>query len=163
MSTLPTNVSSSTRKRNPHLYPSDFKAIGSGDFDVLMKKGKTLCKVFAAEAKPKERRLRQSQRPLLNKLETEWLEVLRRKLGPGANIHCQAWRVRLANGAWFKVDMCAVVGTYWTAWECKGPKQMKNVDRGMLALKCAADRFPEVRWVLVWKQNGQWKEQVIQS
>jgi hypothetical protein len=116
--------------------------------------------------KTQPKRIRQSPKPLLNKLESEWLTQL--KHVPihgcsGVSIHAQAWRVKLANGAWFKVDFCACVAGKWTAWECKGSKDGKNVDRGMLALKCAAAQFPEVRWILVWKEKGKWMTQQVLS
>jgi len=108
-------------------------------------------------------RLRQDKKPVLNGLETAFYEHLKRTLPPGTLIHCQAWRVQIARGAWFKVDFCASVAGQWTAWETKGPKTGKNVARGMLALKCAAANFPDVNWVLAWKDNGEWFTQKVLS
>jgi hypothetical protein len=124
---------------------------------VFQPQGKPLCEVFAAEGK----RIRQRSGPLMNKFETEWFEVLRQSLPKGTKIHAQEWRVKISNGAWFKVDFCAVVNGTWTAWEVKGPKTGKNVDRGLLALKCACSAFPEVSWKLIWKENGSWLEQIL--
>lgn len=107
------------------------------------------------------KRVRQDAKPLLNKLETAWLAVLKIS-HPDVTIHAQEWRVKLANGAWFKVDFCAFIDGVWKAWECKGPKQGKNVSKGLLALKFAAAKFPEVKWILVWKDaDGLWRDQII--
>ena len=103
--------------------------------------------------------IRQDKKPKLNKLETAALAWLQAK-HPEVRFHSQEWRVRLANGAWFKVDHCGVVGSCWTAWECKEFRG-KNVDRGILALKVAASQFPEVRWVLLSRNRGVWHEQVV--
>lgn len=141
MSGLPSNPSKSVAALNPNF----FGRIASGLKDVTEHEAK---------------RIRQDSKPLLNKLETQWLALLKIWY-PTVTIHAQEWRVRIGNGAWFKVDFCAFINGTWTAWECKGPKQGKNVDRGMLALKCAASQFPEVRWYLVWKENGHWSEQPV--
>ena len=111
------------------------------------------------EANKPANRIRQDAKPLLNKLETDALAWLKSRY-PCATFHAQAWRVKIANGAWFKVDLCAVIENRWTAWECKEFKG-KNVDRGLLALKTAAHQFPEVQWVLLSRKNGQWNEQVV--
>ena len=108
------------------------------------------------------KRLRQEAGPKLNKLEAAWLEMLKRKF-PDGKIYAQAIRLRLANGAWFKVDFVVVNAGAWLAYECKGPDAGKNVDRGKLALKVAADSFPEYQWFMVWKEDGQWKQQKVLS
>jgi len=107
-----------------------------------------------------KRRIRQSQKPLLNQLESEWLGMLRCKYPPSLNIHAQSWRVKIAGGAWFKVDFCAFIDNRWVAWEVKGNKG-KNIDRGLLALKVAASQYPEIEWNLVWKEDGDWKTQTL--
>ena len=106
------------------------------------------------------KRLKQSGKPRLNKLETQWLAQLRLRYGTGLLIHEQAWRVEIANGAWYKVDLCAFIEGKWTCWECKGPSAVKGCGKGILAFKCAASKFPECRWILVWKVKGQWHEQL---
>ena len=98
------------------------------------------------------KRIRQGEKPP-NKLEADIKRYLT-ELHPSAKIYSQSWRVRLANGAWFKVDHCALINGVWTAWECKGPKEGKNVARGLLALKVAAGLYPEIEWFLVWKEAG---------
>jgi hypothetical protein len=132
-------VSDSTRKRNPHLY-------GGAAVD-------------AVAAPEHGTRIRQEREPVMNKLETQALAWLQARY-PGTAFHCQAWRTKIANGAWFKVDICAVVAGRWTAWECKEFKG-KNVDRGILALKTAAHQFPEVHWILLSRKDRQWCEQSV--
>ena len=127
-------VGEAVRKLNPHIFRPDQDS--------------------TRETVETTRSIRQDSKPLLNGLETEWLAVLVRTLPPGTQIHSQAWRVKLANGSWYKVDHCAFVAGQWTAWECKELKG-KNSARGILALKTAAHQFPEVQWFLVTKQNGQ--------
>jgi hypothetical protein len=107
------------------------------------------------------KRIRQESGLKLNKLESEWLARLKWLFPADTNIYAQSWRVRLANGVWFKVDFCALLNGVWTAWEVKGPKQGKNVDRGLLALKVAAAQYPEINWNLVWKQDGIWQMQRV--
>lgn len=143
MSAIPQNVSASVRKLNTHLYGPDSQ-LGAVNPSLVV------------EAK----RIRQDSKPLMNKLETEWLNRLR-EVYPNVQIHSQEWRVKIGNGAWFKVDHCAFIEGKWTAWEVKGPKEGKNVARGLLALKCASKSFPEVEWILVWKQNGIWSQQIV--
>jgi len=141
----PNQVSEAVRKLNPSIY-------GGAQADPL---------VNAITLLEKSKRIRQDQKPLMNKLESDWLNHLRTILPAGTLIHSQSWRVKIANGAWFKVDHCAFVAGRWMAWECKGPKQGKNVARGMLALKCAASSFPDVDWILVWREAGQWRTQKV--
>ena len=139
-------ASADTRRLNPHLFGGGVKTLHVEFPKVL------------APNKP-AKRIRQDGKPLMNGLELAALAWLKLK-HPQTLFHCQAWRVKIANGGWFKADICAIVGGQWTAWECKEFKG-KNVDRGILALKAAAHQFPEVRWVLLSKNQGRFCEQVI--
>lgn len=105
------------------------------------------------------RRLRQDKPP--NKLEAAWIEVLKERY-PDSVIHAQAMRFKLASGAWYKPDACLYSSNCrWIAWETKFLKG-KNAARGILALKCAAHQFPEICFVLVWKDEaGQWREEIV--
>lgn len=145
------SASDDTRRLNPHLFGSDSAA------NELRK---SYLKNVAIVIAPAKKRIRQDSKPLMNKLEMAWLSVLKTTY-PDAIIHSQEWRVKIGNGAWFKVDHCAFVDGVWTAWECKGPKEGKNVARGTLALKCATTAFPEVKWILVWKESGVWRQQIL--
>jgi hypothetical protein len=124
--------------------------------------GHILAKSGAGVKSP--RLISQSHKPILNKLETAALAWLM-SLYPFAAFHSQAWRVKIGNGAWFKVDLCAFLGAAqgigrWYAWEVKELRG-KNAARGILALKCAAHQFPEVRWCLLVRQKGVWREQEV--
>ena len=106
------------------------------------------------------KRIWQSDKPLLNGLETQWLARLKMSY-PLVKFHAQAMRFQIGNGAWFKPDLSATIEGRLTCWECKGPKEGKNVARGILALKTAAHEFPDIVFILVWKENGEWKQQRI--
>lgn len=123
------------------------------------------------EEHPKKaiKRIRQS-RDAPNKLEQEWLNKLR-SLFPDYTFRYGAKRYKLANGLWYKPDITCghfdVPGLEGfpmesqdkeTAWEVKGPKSWRG---GFENLKMAAHQWPEVRWILVWKIEGQWHEQLI--
>lgn len=108
-------------------------------------------------------RIRQGE-PTMNKLEQQWAAVL-----TADEFHWRfgAMRFRLANGAWYKPDFTSVPNRWddfhsLYAWEVKGPKQARWSRRGELTIKVAATLYAEIRFVLVWKENGQWIEQVVE-
>jgi hypothetical protein len=114
------------------------------------------------------RRLRQDQKPLMNKLESEFYSELKR-FHPDTSIRIQAMRFRLGNGIWYKPDFVCHVAEFLqpgaplkqvrlTAYEVKGPHAFRG---GFENLKVAAGLWPEFRWLLVWKDGGVWQEQVI--
>jgi len=107
--------------------------------------------------KPKKR-LRQSQKPLMNKLEQEWFDRL--LAGGAVKLRAQAVTFRLANGLRFTPDL-----TYWDptkdkpcADEVKGRHAW---DDSIAKLKMAASLYPEWRWRLVYKVEGQWRTETI--
>jgi len=113
------------------------------------------------------KRIRQDDKPLMNKLEGQWFEILSAQFPNYPRPRAQAKRYKLANGAWYKPDVTA---SLWpvageaareAAWECKGPSCMKNVARGLLTVKFAAAQWPEVAFYLVWKDHGEWKQQRV--
>ncbi len=106
-------------------------------------------------------RIRQDSKPLMNKLEKEWFS---RISGTERfnSVRAQSKRFKLGNGIWFKPDATAIdtmTGTE-TAWEVKGPHAFRG---GFENLKVAAGIYPEIEWVLVWKENGNWKVQRVLS
>ncbi len=110
---------------------------------------------------PLPKRIRQSTKPLINKLESEWFEVLKHR----HRIICaQSLRFMLGNGIWYKPDFIAwPVGlesqdTRMRAFECKGPFAHRG---GLENLKVASHKYPHIKWTLVWKENGEWKEQTV--
>lgn len=144
MAGLPISNSKSFQALNPHIYGG-------------------IAPAPAVEGK----RVRQDLKPLMNKLEAAWFAVLNLQNVNYPRPRAQAKRYRLANEAWYKPDVTA---SCWpqedgpdieTAWECKGPKEMKNMARAMLTIKVAAAAWPEVAFYLVWKEDGGWKQQRI--
>lgn len=111
----------------------------------------------AEQATP--RRLRQSSKPLMNKLETQFHNRLM-YLYPGNDFHPQAKRFKLGNGIWFKPDFTASGKNFSqeVAWEVKGPHAFRG---GFENLKVAAGLWPEVKWILVWKDGGEWRQQTV--
>lgn len=150
-------MSESTRKRNPHLFGAPAAGLGITDNEIF-------AAIKRLPGKPVEKRLRQDPKPLMNKLEQSWFNYLTAE-GKTTSLRAQAKRFRIANGAWYKPDITGVLHAgnlaIECAWECKGPKQMKNMARAMLTIKVAAAQWPEVRWTLVWKEHGEWKQQLV--
>ncbi len=150
MKSIPQTVSESTKRRNPHLYQSMYSHPG-------------FCGVEVAEAiksgKP-PKRIRQSTKPLMNKLEGEWFAYLKTKYPSHAQyIYPQSVRFKLGNGIWYKPDLwCPILGTWGTCWEIKGPHAFRG---GLENLKVAASQYPNLCWMLIWKEHGDWKEQLV--
>ena len=109
------------------------------------------------KASPK--RIRQGEKPP-NKLEADWRANVER-LHPEVKFRAQAIRFRLAHGAWYKPDLMAWLNCRVVCWETKGPKQAKNVARGILTIKFAAAAWPEVLFILVWREGGVWCQQEV--
>jgi len=129
--------SESFRKLNPHLFASE---------------------KFNAEIKKPEMRVRQSAKPLMNKLETEYFDVLKASY-PTATIRPQSKKYRVCNGSVYCPDFTAIINGIETAWETKGKHSW---DDAMLKIKVAASVWPEVDWWLVWKDaSGRWTTQKI--
>ena len=158
-------LSQSTLKRNPNL--------GGGSVSPQCRDQRVpgkeslvdLAASSAVGARPS--RIRQSAKPILNHLEQDWYDRIKDQYPNYPPIRKQSKRFRIGNGAWYKPDLtCSIYPVAGgpareTAWECKGPKQMKNIARGILTLKTAATQWPEVRFVLVWRELGEWKEQEV--
>ena len=144
------SMSESTRKLNPHL--------------LYGNQGGIKTEIIQLSKKQNDQRVRQDSKPLMNKLESGWHSVLKLcDQVDQSTLRAQAIRFKLANGAWYKPDITAIVSGKQTAWECKGPKQMKGIAKGMLTIKVAAAQWPEVEFRLVWKQDGRWHQQIILS
>ena len=135
-------ISESTRRKNPSLYAP------------------VPCNVaLEAVPKPAPKRIRQGEKPP-TKLEADWRRHME-ATQPDVKFRAQAIRFRLANGAWYKPDLMAWLNCQVVCWETKGPKQMKGVARGILTVKFAAASWPEVLFILVWRENGQWQTQEV--
>lgn len=130
------DVAESVRRRNPEIYGE----------------------LVAAEPVPTMagQRIRQRSKPLMNKLEYEfWHDYLEQRY-PEAKP--QALRFRLANGLTLTPDFADLSVQPVKAWEVKGKHAWED---SLVKLKAAAAIWKEVRWVLVWKKDGQWHQQEV--
>lgn len=155
MREIPQEVSEAVRKRNPHLYGPMANFIHE-----LPKRPAVQAPTDQA---PAAKRIRQEKPLIQNKLEAGWFTYLQATLKPGTAIRPKGMRFRLANGAQYVPDFIAFVDGKLTCYECKGPKQCKNVARGILTIKFAATQWPEVDWILVWREGGKWNTQKVLS
>lgn len=105
------------------------------------------------------KRIRQSSKPLMNKLEAEWFNICVGAYPEGTKFVPQGIRFKLGNGIWYKPDLL-VFGEKVYAYEVKGPFAHRG---GFENLKVAAYQYPWIRWSLVWKDKKlhQWQEQEI--
>lgn len=132
------HASDDTRKLNPHLFGGAQPAPPSP--------------VAASK------RIKQRTKPMMNKLEQEFFGMLKSfDLGV---VRGQAVRFRLANGVDYTPDFfCPSWMGHPRCWEVKGKQAW---DDAIVKLKVAAHEWPEIRWILVWKENGEWKEQRVE-
>lgn len=121
--------------------------------------GKSKPEEPARAVKKSDKRIRQGEKTP-NKLEADWRKHLE-SVNPEQKFRAQSIRFRIANGAWYKPDLISWHEGRVICWETKGPKQMKGVARGVLTIKVAAGLWPEVRFILVWREEGVWKKQVV--
>lgn len=106
----------------------------------------------------KNSRLRQDHKPLMNKLEQEYYNhFLSHHDGP---VCIQSVRFKLANGLWYKPDFFSesMICSSRCGIEVKGPHSFRG---GFENLKMAAHQYPWIKWILVWKENGEWQEQTV--
>lgn len=106
------------------------------------------------------KRIRQSSRPLLTELEKEYMV---RFLDNEPSLCAQQIRFKLANGLWYKPDFFVwptpvIRSCQPLAIEVKGPHAFRG---GFENLKMAAHQYPWIKWILVWKENDEWREQVV--
>jgi len=162
---LRNQVLPSNRKLNPHLFPetqmktaAQHNAEVCGDAYVKPEPQPTGDWPIHPAKPPK--RIRQSSKPLLNKLETEYLAVLARtEAVRPETIVAQGMRFQLGNGIWYKPDFsCLSKGGSMWAIEVKGPHAFRG---GFENLKVAAHLYPWINWQLAWKVKSQWNHQTI--
>ena len=137
------SVSRSTLRRNPHL--------------ANVNPDPSQCDMMLAP--PHKKRIRQSGKPLSNKLETnfgQWLKLMH----PGAPIYEQAITFRLANGLRYTPDWVMVDNADVFCYEVKGPRMW---DDAVAKVKMAASVYKHFGWILVWKENGVWSSQAVYS
>ncbi len=153
------------RKLNPHLFAAGNSTEQKVPSPELQAIG---CKRIRSQpdvgVDRLSRRIRQDSKPLLNKLEQNYYEeVICNKFLGSSPISIQSIRFRLGNGIWYKPDFflwytstvlpCKPMGI-----EVKGPYVFRG---GFENLKVVANQYQWIKWVLVWKENGSWKEQVV--
>jgi len=111
--------------------------------------------------KPKPtKRIRQSQKPKLNKLELEYQVVLVNTAGVETEtIVAQGMRFELGTGIWYKPDFTCIIDGRFTCIEVKGPHAFRG---GFENLKVAARSYHWMQWILVWKNEmNTWNQQVV--
>lgn len=139
MTSLPQNVTESVRRRNPHLYGQSSPQSQP-----------------EAKAKPLKR-LRQSGKPLMNKLEKSFHISLICYYPPNA-ILAQSVTFRLGNGIRYTPDFFVFYEGRIFCYEVKGFFR----DDAAVKLKVAAEKYPFICWTLVWKdEHKQWHQQTI--
>lgn len=117
--------------------------------------------LIEALTKPKEKepkRVRQNSKPLLNKLETEYSWLLGHW---GEHVHAQSITLKLANGVRYTPDffsLSSVGSGRPKAWEVKGKHAWED---SLLKIKFAAKEYPEIKFLLVWKEKGKWCQQEV--
>ena len=130
----------------------------SHDAAAICDNHKEAANMRVAKAHP-PKRIRQSAKPLMNKLEQEYFERLKRIY---AIIIPQSMRFMLGNGIWYKPDFIAwplgAGSSGMIAFEVKGEHAFRG---GFENLKVAANKYQNIMWVLVWKENNQWLQQTI--
>lgn len=139
-------ISKATRARNPQLFPPTpgTRVTVANQCLFINKTGVV-------------KRLRQSAKPLLNKLETEY------HLWLSGRIRCeliksQSVTLKLANGVKYTPDFFAFHGGRAEAFEVKGSHSW---DDAIVKLKVAAHEWPEIQFILVYKRDGQWIEERV--
>lgn len=146
-------ISESVRKRNPHLYPAINQLLSDEDEPTPPKPWSEICKP--------RKRIRQSSKPLMNKLETEYYSILKERFEPKHKVHCQAMSLMLGNGIKYKADFVIFGDMSFgktTAYEVKGDFAFRG---GFENLKVAAHQYPEIHFILVWKEGGEWRNQEV--
>lgn len=119
-----------------------------------IRKQATNLRVQQTQPKP-TKRIRQSTKPLLNKLEQEWFDyataIYHERIMP------QSLGFRLGNGVVYWPDF--VSHSFTHAWEIKGRQPIQ--DDSVVKIKVAARLYPQIKWSLVWKEGGHWKDQIV--
>ena len=111
--------------------------------------------LFGVSQPEPAKRIRQSTKPLCNALETEWGQEIAQS-HPG--VRPQSISLSLGNGIRYTPDWIDMTVHPVRVWECKGPHAFRG---GFENLKVAARMYQEIKFTLVWKDEGQWKQQEI--
>lgn len=124
--------------------------------DRLRRDMRPVCNPTAEIPIKAKKRIRQSSKPLMNKLETEFWQQWTGKHTD--HLFIQEIRFRLGNGIWYKPDFVCLQSSPILAYEIKGPHAFRG---GFENLKIAASKYPNICWVLAWKEGFQWQYQKV--
>ena len=106
------------------------------------------------------KRIRQSSKPLLNKTECRWLEILTSRGVVG--VMAQAITLRLDPPFQsYRPDLAYLGASGLTFVECKGPHRFR--EKGIAKAALAAKTYPQFRFELVEWTGSEWKESVLSS
>lgn len=146
--------SKSFRKLNPHLFGTDSAPVilNHGGEDDEEHDHITALANAEKIGKPKKR-IRQSDKPLLNKTESEFQRIL---LLSNPEAVAQSIRFKLSTGLHYTPDFFSLAKL--TAWEVKGKHAWED---SLVKLRMAAKVWTSVKWFLVWKENGSWQSQLV--
>lgn len=163
---IKSSQSESFKKNNPHIFGTDSHQMKTlvhthPKFSPDGGEDDAEHEALTAKRKAKKKRIRQSDKPLLNKLESQFLHKLEKELPTAlTKIYPQAIRLRLANGITYSPDFFVFHrnGSPW-AYEVKGKHAW---DDAIVKIKCAAAAYPYITFYMVWKdEHGQWQEQHV--
>ena len=145
-----------------------FIALPDGSFAKLKRRARADGSSGASKASPgassaqpaSSKRVRQSGKPLMNRLETGFLTQLRNlHVGQDVTIRSQSLTFRLCNGVTLRPDFVVfLAGQRPVCEEVKGKHAWED---SLIKLKMAAQEWPEFEWRLNWRENGMWHMQTI--
>ena len=109
------------------------------------------------------KRVRQSHKQP-SKVHRDWGDHLKTFV-PKESLYEEAITLKLCNGVRYRADWMVIYGLTQpptaykiTAYECKGAFMYDDARKSLLF---AAKEYPWIRFMLVCRQNGQWKQQEI--
>lgn len=148
---IKSSQSASFKKRNPHIF-------GKGAHSLVQDGGEDDAEHDHIEAlttkqKSAKKRIRQSDKPVLNKLESEYQRIL---LISTPDAVAQAVRFKLGTGCHYTPDFFSLATM--TAFEVKGKYAWED---SKLKIRMAAKVWTSIKWVLVWKEDGKWLSQIV--
>lgn len=97
--------------------------------------------------------MKQDHGSKMNKLETAFFEYLK-TTGSLEDIYPQGITLRLANGCRYTPDFSVFAEECLVCYETKGPFFREDAK---IKLKVAAHQYPQIRFYLVQKIEGQWR------
>lgn len=140
---------------------SDLEASGwTKNPDGSYSKGKkVLTPSVLARLDSPEKRLRQSSKPEMNKLESDYYTQVLLAFYKVEEVLVHDITFRLGNGVRYTPDFAVFDGQKPACYELKGPMAW---DDSIVKLKVAASKYKMFRWVLVWRDEAKaWKTQEI--